>query len=257
LRIPRFHITQSLCSGVSITLEEEVSRHLYQVLRLRSGDAIILFDPYGNEHSATLTLAAKHSSEALIGEKIRQEPKPALTLHLIIGLSRGDRMDFALQKATELGVTHITPTFMQRSVVKLDMSKRLSRMAHWRKVITNACEQSGRCRLPQLDEPCNLATAISHQNAQLALLLDHRGTHSLSSLSPPESSVSILIGPEGGLSAEERTHILHKGFQGIRLGPRILRTETAPLAAIAAIQTLWGDFKDPSPSHPARVNPTP
>ena len=243
MRIPRFHTIHRLATGEQITLEEEPSHHLRQVLRLRAGDEIILFGNEGDEYAATLTRVLKQGADAAIGEKLRHETKAALSIHLLIGLSRGERMDFALQKATELGVTRITPTISKRCVVRLDEKKRASRVAHWRKVVINACEQSGRCRLPLIDEPQEIQAAITQQNSELALLLDHRTSRSLAQIPPPQSSVSILIGPEGGLTPEERDLAVQHGFQGLRLGPRIMRTETAPLATIAAIQTLWGDFR--------------
>ena len=243
MRVPRCHTTHPLTTGEQITLEEAPSHHLRHVLRLRAGDRVILFDNGGDEYSATLTRIFKQGVEAAIGEKLRHEADAALSIHLLLGLSRGERMDFALQKATELGVTRITPVISKRCVVKLDEKKRANRMAHWRKVIVNACEQSGRCRLPLIDEPQEIPTAISRQDSELALLLDHRTTQSLAQIPPPKSSVSILIGPEGGLSPEERDLAVQHGFKGLRLGPRIMRTETAPLATIAAIQTLWGDFR--------------
>ncbi|MCU7922620.1 MAG: 16S rRNA (uracil(1498)-N(3))-methyltransferase [Candidatus Thiodiazotropha sp. (ex Dulcina madagascariensis)] len=242
MRVQRFYTSQPLSNGVEITLEEEPSHHLRQVLRLRPGDDITLFNGDGDEYAATLTLVAKQGVTAAIGNCLRHEAPAELSIHLIIGISRGERMDFALQKATELGVTHISPVFTERCVVKLDEKKSISRMTHWRRLVINACEQSGRCRLPIIDNPTGIGEALSHQHADLALLLDHRSDKSLPQIDRPRSSVSILIGPEGGLSGEERILAERQGFIGIRLGPRIMRTETAPLATIAAIQSLWGDF---------------
>jgi 16S rRNA (uracil1498-N3)-methyltransferase len=242
MRIPRFYTTQALAIDTHITLEQEPSHHLRHVLRLRTGDDVILFAGDGNEYTATLTQVAKHGAEARIGEPLRHEPKPTLFIHLMIGLSRGERMDFALQKATELGVAQITPIISKRCVVKLVEKKRANRMDHWHKIVINACEQSGRCRLPLINNPMAIDRALKEQKSELALLLDHRNAQTLAQIKQPRSSVSILIGPEGGLSQEERDLAIQNGFQGLRLGPRIMRTETAPLATIAAIQTIWGDF---------------
>jgi 16S rRNA (uracil1498-N3)-methyltransferase len=242
MRIPRCYTNQTLNQGERISLEEEPAHHLRHVLRARAGDEIILFDNSGNEFSASLDQVTKQGVHARIERRLQYEPEAALNIHLMIGISRGERMDLALQKATELGVTQVTPILSQRCVVKLDEKKRVNRVNHWRRVMINACEQSGRCRIPQLDPPQEFATAISQQHDDLALLLDPEAKQALCQISPPDTSVSILVGPEGGLTAKERSLAIQQGFLGLRLGPRILRTETAPLAAIAAIQTLWGDF---------------
>jgi 16S rRNA (uracil1498-N3)-methyltransferase len=242
MRVPRCYTPQSLTPNLQITLEEEPAHHLRQVLRLRSGNEIVLFDNSGDEYHAHLDQLSKQSVTALVGEKRGHETEAQLSIHLIIGISRGERMDQVLQKATELGVTRITPCLTQRCVVKLDKKKRANRLAHWGRVIVSACEQSGRCRLPLLDEPLDISNAISEQNSELALVLDPKAPQPITQIPTPEFSVSILIGPEGGLTEGERNQALQQGFLGLRLGPRILRTETAPLAAIAAIQTLWGDF---------------
>ncbi|MEJ2609099.1 MAG: RsmE family RNA methyltransferase [Candidatus Thiodiazotropha sp.] len=191
MRIPRFYTTQALAIDTHITLEQEPSHHLRHVLRLRTGDDVILFAGDGNEYTATLTQVAKHGAEARIGEPLK---------------------------------------------------KRANRMDHWHKIVINACEQSGRCRLPLINNPMAIDRALKEQKSELALLLDHRNAQTLAQIKQPRSSVSILIGPEGGLSQEERDLAIQNGFQGLRLGPRIMRTETAPLATIAAIQTIWGDF---------------
>ena len=151
-------------------------------------------------------------------------------------------MDFALQKATELGVAKIQPLFTQRCVVKLPGKRLASRMEHWQKIIVNACEQSGRCLPPEIEPPKPFTTVLDKANKELRLLLDPSSQQGLMDFHKPERSVSLLVGPEGGLDEEENRQAQSKEFRGIKLGPRILRAETAPLAAIAAIQTLWGDF---------------
>lgn len=241
MRIQRVYTDQPLDSGGEITLEEASSHHLYHVLRLQAGDSINLFHD-GREYAASLGHIGKEGATASLRKLVHEEPEPKLAIHLLIGVSRGERMDFALQKATELGVTRITPVFTKRCVVKLNEKKQASRMEHWQKIVINACEQSGRCRLPQLDTPMEIGSAVMAHNAGSALLLDHRIDRALSEIKKPKGTVTILVGPEGGLSSEERKLAKTQGFTGIRLGPRVMRTETAPLAAIAAIQTLWGDF---------------
>ncbi|MCG7982065.1 MAG: 16S rRNA (uracil(1498)-N(3))-methyltransferase [Candidatus Thiodiazotropha lotti] len=244
MRVPRCYTSQPLKPGALISLEEEPAHHLRQVLRLRPGNPIILFDNSGNEYAANLAQVSKQEVKAELAERLRREAEAALSIHLLIGISRGERMDLAIQKATELGVTQITPLLTNRCVVKLDEKKRRNRMTHWQRVMVSACEQSDRCRLPQLDEPLQITTALSQLNPELGLLLDLEGQQSLVQIAQPTCSVSILVGPEGGLTPDERELAKQKGFTGVRLGPRVLRTETAPLAAIAAVQTLWGDFND-------------
>jgi 16S rRNA (uracil1498-N3)-methyltransferase len=244
MRIPRCHTNQPLTKGELLTLEDEPAHHLRQVLRVRPGDQIILFDNSGDEYTANLELIGKQEVKALVSDRLRHEAEAPLSIHLLIGISRGERMDLAIQKATEMGVSRITPLLTTRCVVKLDDKKRRNRMVHWQRVIVSACEQSERCRLPKLDEPLEISMAISQLNTELGLLLDLQSKQNLPNIPPPESSVSIIVGPEGGLTPEERELAIQHRFTSVRLGPRVLRTETAPLAAIAAVQTLWGDFND-------------
>ncbi|PVV19306.1 MAG: 16S rRNA (uracil(1498)-N(3))-methyltransferase [gamma proteobacterium symbiont of Ctena orbiculata] len=208
------------------------------------GDEIVLFDDDGDEYDAKLLLLSKKQAQVEVGELLRHEAESRLKIHLILAISRGERMDFAMQKATELGVNRITPVFSDRCVVKLDEKKSAGRLTHWRRIVINACEQSGRCRIPAIDKPQAYGTALSQGQGATAILLDHRSQLTLQQIDPPETSLSLLIGPEGGLTGKERQLAVDKGFVGVRLGPRILRTETAPLATLAAVQTLWGDFSD-------------
>ena len=244
MRIPRCFTSQPLKQGALISLEQEPAHHLRQVLRLRPGHQIILFDNSGDEYAASLEQVSKQEVRAQLAKRLRHEAEATLTIHLLIGISRGERMDLAIQKATELGVNRITPLLTNRCVVKLDEKKRHNRMSHWQRVMISACEQSDRCRLPLLDEPQELSMAISQLDTELGLLLDLQGERGLQQIPQPSNSVSVLVGPEGGLTPEEREMASRRGFTGVRLGPRVLRTETAPLAAIAAIQTLWGDFNN-------------
>jgi 16S rRNA (uracil1498-N3)-methyltransferase len=242
MRVHRFFTPQSLHKNLQISLEEDPTHHIHQVLRLRAGDDVVLFNSNGDEYAATLTLVSKQKVAANIGELLRHEAQSRLAIHLMLGISRGERMDLAMQKATELGVSRITPIFSERCVVKLNEKKSISRHTHWRRIVINACEQSGRCRIPVIDEPMEYGNALSHAADTTAILLDHRSRLTLQQLEPPQTGLAILIGPEGGLTKNERQLAIQNGFFGIRLGPRIMRTETAPLAAIAAVQTLWGDF---------------
>jgi 16S rRNA (uracil1498-N3)-methyltransferase len=244
MREHRIFQAQDLITGQAITLDENASNRIRQVLRLKPGQAITLFNGNGNDYTAELTHTTKQTTQVRVGAKIRHEQAPTLTLHLALGITRGERMEYSLQKAVELGVTTITPLFTQRTLVQLKTQKLQRRQTHWQGIIQHACEQSGRSLLPE-QQP---AQSFTHWITQLkitettALLLDHQAEQSLAQIDRPESHVIILVGPEGGLTETERTQAKQQGFTSIRLGPRILRAETAPLAALAAIQMLWGDF---------------
>ena len=170
-----------------------------------------------------------------------REAPGALQIHLGIGISRGERMDVAIQKSVELGVTAITPLMAERSVVQLRADRTKQRLAHWRGVMISACEQSGRSILPILHPPCTPAAWIDDNHP--GLLLYHRATQTLATLPPPAGTLNLLIGPEGGLSESERLLAESNEFVAVRMGPRVMRTETAPIAALAAAQALWGDFR--------------
>jgi 16S rRNA (uracil1498-N3)-methyltransferase len=243
MRIPRIHTDQPLSPGSQITLGPRETRHLAQVLRLKRGAEITLFDGSGYDYPAVLTECTKRQAVASLGSRSAEETQPPLSIHLGIGVSRGERMDYALQKSVELGVSEVTPLFTERSVVRLQGERLQKRTQHWSQVIISACEQSGRNRLPTLHTPDSLEGWLPSGSGAYALLLDHRSTSSMCDMEPPVEKIRLLIGPEGGLSEGERQLAQENGFRGVRLGPRVMRTETAPLAAIAAIQTLWGDFR--------------
>ena len=242
MRVNRLFVEQSLVPGRPLTLNPAATRYLTQVLRLRAGDAVRVFNGDGREFHAALSQVTRSGAVLAVGELAHEEPPARLRPHLWLGISRGERMDFALQKAVELGVASILPLHTRRSMVKLDGERERKRLAHWRGVIVSACEQSGRCRLAELQPPAALEERIAEPRG-LALLLDPEATESLPQLTPSTADLTLLIGPEGGLTPEERALARASGFVGVRLGPRILRTETAPLAALAALQVLWGDYR--------------
>ncbi len=248
----RIYTRDHLQVSANISLDVVAIGHLQKVLRLRTGAMIALFNGDGFEYQGQLVKVQRNQIQVqIIAKSIVPEPDPILKLHLVLGISRGERMDFALQKAVELGVTRITPLLAQRGVVQLKGERIERRHRHWWQVVVAACEQSGRCVLPQLDEPQMLEQAIGsfidnsvdhNLTGTLRLVLYHLGTTKLHQISSPVHSVILLVGPEGGLSPEELDFAQQQGFLALSLGPRILRTETAPLAALAALQTLWGDF---------------
>ncbi len=242
MRRRRIHTPQPLAVGDELQLEPQAARHVSQVLRLRRGTELLLFNGDGRDWSARLLTDHKRDVRVAITGCTDEEPPPLLQIHLGLGISKGERMDLAVQKAVELGVDWITPLQTERSVVRLSRERMEKRMRHWQGIMIAACEQSGRRRLPELLAPIQLEAWLSGVSGT-ALLLDHRADHTLNQLPAPEGRVHLLVGPEGGLSEQERTLATRQGFSAVRLGPRVLRTETAPLAAIAALQILWGDFR--------------
>ena len=241
MRTPRIFSPLPLQSDTRVELDGNACRHLLQVLRLPPGAPLILFDGSGRDFDARLAIHERRRCSADVGKILRAEQAPALKIHLAIGVSRGERMDYAIQKAVELGVWSLTPLFTERTVVRLQGRRLATREEHWTGVIRHACEQSGRSLLPTLHPAIPLPRWLDTFGGR-GLLLDHRVERGLRALSPARDDITLLVGPEGGLSDQEREAAARKGMEAVRLGPRVLRTETAPLAAIAAIQALWGDF---------------
>jgi len=243
MRVNRVHCAAALAEGVLVTLPPHAGMHLTRVLRLKAGAALAVFDGAGHEHEATIAAVRGERVEVLLGAT-RSAPAPSpLAITLSQGVSRGERMDYAVQKATELGVHRIVPLLCERSVVRLDAGQSARKLEHWRGVAIAAAEQCGRAELPEILAPRQLAEhlAAARSAAGLRLVLAPRATTSLRELRPP-GAVEVLIGPEGGLADEEIALAAFAGYQGVRLGPRVLRTETAAAAAIAALQTLHGDL---------------
>ena len=240
LAAPRFFIDRPLASGTDVELPDRVVRHI-AVLRLHIGDSLRLFDGSGGEHECTLSRVAKNSARARVIAWHDLERESGVEITLAQGLSGSDHMDYAMQKATELGVRVIRPLATERSVVRLSAERADRRLVHWRNVVAAACEQCGRNRLPEVHAVATLGELLSAaRNGAQRLLLTPSGTVRLRELAPAER-VIVLIGPEGGLSEEEQGRALKAGFTAVRVGPRVLRTETAPLAAISALQAMWGD----------------
>ncbi len=244
MRRIRCHVDAALICGTELPLPDAAANHLLLVLRLGSGDPVTLFNGDGFDYSASLERVGRSAAKALIGERQAGCPESGLAITLAQGIARGDKMDLILQKATELGVAAVWPLQTERTEVRLDAERMHKRLLHWRAVIASACEQSGRARLPTLDSPRGLAGMIeAASTTTLCLLLDPTGAHSLASLPPPaHGSLLLAVGPEGGFNSSERSQLRDAGFIGLRLGPRILRTETAGLAAIAALQARFGDL---------------
>ncbi len=239
--MPRFYLDLPLAAGQWLDLPESVARHVH-VLRLREGDLLTLFNGHGGEFDATLAALGKKSAQARLDGHRPVERESSLAMTLVQAVSSGERMDYTLQKAVELGVATIQPVFSERSVVRLAGERAEKRMAHWQGVLEAACEQCGRNRIPGLRPLLPFGQWLQAAPADgLRLLLAPGGGTRLRDL-PAAGTISLLAGPEGGLTDEEAAAALAAGWQPLTLGQRVLRTETAALAAVAALQTLWGDF---------------
>lgn len=243
MRCPRIFFPHDLRVGTSVSLDDRALHHAVHVLRLRAGDNLILFDGNGDEFRAILKQAGSKTADADILQQVERKPESPLQITLLQAVSRGERMDYTLQKAVELGVTSLQPLWTERTQVRLNGERLTRRLKHWNGVVIHACEQSGRTRLPTLHSPVVLHDALGNAHTMdLRLMLDPGGKSGLRRLISTVRSVAILAGPEGGLSDSEHALARQHDFLALRLGPRILRTETAALAAIAALQTTWGDF---------------
>jgi len=244
MRIPRIYVPQTLRPGREVELPLQAGEHLARVLRLDRGHPLRLFDGSGDEYEAELASLAKRQVTARVLESAAAEDRESpLRITLAQGIARGEKMDWILQKATELGVACIVPVVTDRTEVKLDAERAERRVAHWEAVVASACEQCGRSRLPEVREPVKLAdwAASLDESAGLRLALDPAGERAPRDL-PASTRATLAVGPEGGLSAHDLATLRAAGFHGLRLGPRILRTETAGLAALAAMQALLGDL---------------
>ncbi|MBU3673024.1 MAG: 16S rRNA (uracil(1498)-N(3))-methyltransferase [Sinobacteraceae bacterium] len=249
MREIRLHVPQPLQSGELVELPPEVVRHVRQVLRLREGAEVVLFDGRGGEFVAHLQSAGRAGMLARVGEHRAIERESPLGITLLQGIARGERMDFVVQKATELGVQRIVPVMMARCVVQLGADRADRRREHWLAVAASACEQCGRNRLPLISEPVTLAAACDARAESLRWLLDPEADITLREAlaaatvaAAPVQQITLLVGPEGGLEPQEQQLAIQAGFRALRFGPRILRTETAALATIAALQCLAGDL---------------
>jgi 16S rRNA (uracil1498-N3)-methyltransferase len=243
-RFPRFYFPDRLAPGAACDLPDQAAHHAMRVLRMRPGDAVLLFNGDGREWEATIVDMRKSGVRVKIGAARERDVEARLPIALAQSISSRERMDLTLQKATELGVAQIWPLLTQRSVVRLSEERAERRVAHWQHLTAAACEQCGRNRLPLIHPPepfTDWLARLPAQDSSLRLTLSPAGERRLQD-HPAPAAVLLLVGPEGGLTANEIELAQQFGFHAVRLGPRILRTETAALAAIAAMHALWGDF---------------
>ncbi|WP_444902462.1 16S rRNA (uracil(1498)-N(3))-methyltransferase [Microbulbifer sp. SSSA007] len=248
MRIPRIFSSQPLTTQQEVELDEPASRHLVKVLRLGTGHPLTLFDGHGGEYSAELIETGKRA-RARTGEFRGKDRQSPLALTLAIGISRGERFDWVVQKATELGVATIQPLFSERCEVKLSGERLQKKLKHWRQISISACEQCERNLVPEIAEPVKLTQYLqvsTQESSSVArLVLHHRTELDLrqwqAERGKPDSAL-LLVGPEGGLSQAEIDMALAQNFMPLRLGPRVMRTETAPIAALSVLQFQWGDL---------------
>lgn len=242
MRVPRLFVEAPLQVGATLSLNEPQSHYLSKVLRMEAGRELQVFNGDGKEYCATIGKVDKRAVDIEVRSGADANRESPLETHLAVGISRGERMDWVLQKATELGATRITPLFTERTEVRLQGERLEKKMQHWRQITLSACEQCQRNIPPQLLPAQDISSFLRQTDPGLKLVLHHRSEQTLRQLATP-SSVTLLVGPEGGLSEREiESAIHHSGYAPLTLGPRVLRTETAPVAALVAVQMLWGDL---------------
>lgn len=244
MRIPRIYQSCKLSVGTTLTLTADAANHLIRVLRLNVDDELHVFNGEGGEFSATIISINKQQVIIHVGHYLNIDNESPVTIHLGQAISRGEKMDFVIQKAVELGVAQITPIISERCGVKLSEERWHKRLQHWKAVAISACEQCGRNRLPIINEPKLLNDWTKELQGECKLILNPAGKQSIKNIFLKKAShtIILLIGPEGGFSEVEINLAKQNDFHEISLGPRVLRTETAGIAAIATIQSLHGDF---------------
>ncbi|MFA5665202.1 MULTISPECIES: 16S rRNA (uracil(1498)-N(3))-methyltransferase [Pseudomonadota] len=240
MRVSRFYLDAPLAEGEQL-LDGDLAHYVGRVLRLGPGAPVQIFNGSGQEWPGEVLEAGKRQVRIALAAPVAGLAESPLQVHLGQAMSRGERMDWAIQKAVELGVAQITPLVTERCEVRLQGERADKRQQHWQQVAISACEQCGRSRVPVVNAPMALTDWMSNLQAELKLVLHHRTEQELGSLARP-TSLGLLIGPEGGLSAAEISQAEAAGFQAARFGPRVLRTETAPVVALSIAQQLWGDF---------------
>lgn len=241
-RTPRVFVGQRLEGGSTLLLEGEAAAHLGRVLRARAGQAVVLFDGDGSEHEGEILDAGRRRVRIAVGAARLASRESPLSLVLLQGICRAERMDWVMRKATELGVSAIRPALTERCVVRLDAKREAARIEHWRAIMISACEQCGRNRLPALLPPLPLAEALAAHTDATGVLLDPLAEGGPERLTATGRPVALLVGPEGGLTPAEQAAARTAGFLGVRLGPRVLRTETAAVVGLALLQARFGDL---------------
>ena len=243
MRLTRVHVDVELQTGRRLTVEGSAGNHISRVLRLRVGDALTLFNGQGGEYAGSIDEIRRDTVVVSILERRDVDRESPCQLTLAQGISRGERMDWVVQKATELGVWQIAPIFTERSIVQLDEKQASRKLQHWRSIAIAACEQSGRNRVPQITQPVGLYELLEKRTSSgTALLLSPGAPLRIADLASTGTQITVLIGPEGGLADVEQQAAVKAGFTPVRLGPRVLRTETAAVCALTLLQQKFGDI---------------
>jgi 16S rRNA (uracil1498-N3)-methyltransferase len=244
VRLSRVHCAAALTPGAELALPEAAASHVARVLRLRVGAPLAVFDGRGKEVRAEIASIAGAAVRVRLLDDVEPRPESPLAVTLVQAVSRGERMDWTLQKATELGVRAIAPVLSARSVVRLDARQAEAKLRHWQAIVVAACEQCGRSVLPELRPPETLGACLARPAAgELRLVLDAEASTELAAIPAPAGAVQLLVGPEGGFEDDEVAAARAVGHRPARLGPRVLRTETAGIAALAVLQSHWGDLR--------------
>jgi 16S rRNA (uracil1498-N3)-methyltransferase len=244
MRLNRVYTEQPLAEGTEIALPEAAAYHVARVLRLRAGAPLVVFDGSGQDFRCEILSVEGERVRVSVGERAQGLRESPLRITLVQAISRSERMDWTLQKATELGVGSIVPVMSARSVVRLDERQAERKLRHWKVIVAGACEQCGRSTLPEVRAPLELRRFLTDAPREgQRLVLSPSGPASLAGLASTASRVELLIGPEGGLDDSELEAAARAGFSPVRLGPRVLRTETAGIVALAVLQALWGDLQ--------------
>ena len=239
MRRSRIYTPQILTVTTQIQLQEQASHYVSKVLRLTVADSLCVFNGDGHEYNAVIADIGKKAVMVTLTEQLTPPTESLIYTVLGLGISRGERMDYAIQKSTELGISRIVPLFTEHCEVKLHAERIDKRQQHWQQIAISACEQSGRVKVPMVDKPQHLQAWLDTQTASLKLMFDHSQNAALGG-ARPAGEIALLIGPEGGLSTAEQSQATKSGFVGIALGNRVLRTETAPVVALSVLQYLWG-----------------
>lgn len=236
---PRIHVDMPLPEGAELALPDAAARHVAQVLRMRADEPLTLFNGDGHDYSAQLLTSTRRAASVRVTGRLAVDNESPLRVTLLQSVSKGERMDWVMQKSVELGVHEIVPVITERTVVRIDATRMTRKVAHWRGVVVSACEQCGRALVPEVREPLTLDEALTTFSG---LLLDPLAQRSLVDIEVGGDDIALLIGPEGGLSEAELAQAAERGWWGVSLGPRVLRTETAALAALTALQLRAGDL---------------
>jgi 16S rRNA (uracil1498-N3)-methyltransferase len=243
MRLTRVYVDEDLAIGQRLTVEGSAGNHIVRVLRSRVGDELTIFNGRGGEYGASIEEIRRDIVQVSVREHRQEERESAFELTLAQGISRGERMDWVVQKATELGVTRIVPLFTERSVVHLDEKQAAKKVQHWRGIAVSACEQSGRNVVPEITVPVTLYGLLERPfGTGISLLLSPTAEQRIVDIAGSPKGATVLIGPEGGLAQAEQAAALRSGFTAVRMGPRVLRTETAAVCALSLLQQKFGDL---------------